>query len=474
MLIHFLAFLIKQFVFIVLICIFFVELVAAKPLVLRIATVASRQDAETILTRMRRDTPLSIGARGIAQVRVLSQKQIEALPRFLKDTIQMLKVGEHTRIIREKEAYSIYQVTTFENYLQASSLYKQGRIREALQSIEKDLIINPDHIRSLTLLGRIFEERGEYRRAVEGYRQLIGFNPDSPFGFQMIGRVYEIEKRWDQAVENYEISLKLDPEQHEILNNLALIYAMHRNQIERGIRLIEKALRLRPNVKKYEATLLKLKEMQVARPSTPQMKRAKRKKSRLAKTDLVKREKIHLAVEEKPTPATIRRQLPVPPANQLKPLEQSSDQENKKRLHEVHSGIGSLRIMSPSLQEKEQKNKIKTLTLLGLMKKNRVSIRAESNDNLQPFRLQILDGTGNLTNAKRLRTNLTKKGIHTETIGVSERGLWKQTILYHKKGYERHAEMLVQAISGSILLRPLTWVAPYDMILVLGKDMITD
>ncbi len=361
-------FTLKVIVLIGLIFFLFMESAVAKPLVVRTVTVASRQDAETILTRMRRDTPLPTGAKGIGQVRVLSQKQVAVLPRFLRDTIRLLKVGEHTRIIRENESYSIYQVTTFENYLQAQSFYEQGKIRGAVQKIEKDLIINPDHIRSLALLGRIFEERGEYDRAAEGYRQLIVFNPGSPFGFQKIGRIHEIEKRWDQAVENYEISLEIDSEQHEVLNNLALIYAVHRNQIERGVRLIKKALRLQPNFKKYQDTLLKLREMKVARSSILETRQAKKKGSNSVKTDLIKNENLHRMVKQKPTSSNLRRELPVPPNEKTESHGQIDKQEKGKRLHEVRLEISTLVVMNPSLQIKKQNNQIKILKLLGLMK----------------------------------------------------------------------------------------------------------
>ncbi len=103
---YFLALSIQFIIFIGLIIHPNFEAVAADRLAVRVVTVVSRKDAETILTRMRRDTPLALGARGVAQVRTLTRKQIDALPQGVRDTMKSLEGGGHTGIIRGELRWS--------------------------------------------------------------------------------------------------------------------------------------------------------------------------------------------------------------------------------------------------------------------------------------------------------------------------------------------------------------------------------
>ena len=510
---YFLALSIQFIVFIGLIIHPNFEAVAADRLAVRVVTVVSRKDAETILTRMRRDTPLALGARGVAQVRTLTRKQIDALPQGVRDTMKSLEGGEHTGIIRGEQAYSIYQATTFDHYREGWALYRKGKTLEAIRKVEKDLIINPDHAQGLVLLGRIFEERGEYRRGVEAYRQLIGFHPNSALGYRMLGRIYEIEKKWNQAAENYEASLELDSRQHDVLNALALIYALRQNQPERGLPLIEKALRLRPNTPEYEDTLAWVrkalkgpKQTRIAKAVKIEKKPApspapKEPKSNSAESRVIKsnpsepktansnakpspargpyafppppvlreREKLRFEAKEWPPPLDVRSQLPVPPVL-MDPPAQDGNGKNGDQLHDVLPERGVLYVMNPSLRVEALKDAGKALRFLGSVKKNEPPGRSGSKGVSRSFRIKILDGTGNLANTQRLRSKLMTKGSNVTTTAVSDKGKWEQTVLYYGKGSEAHAEKVAAAIPGRVLLRPLTWKTSYDIILVLGKD----
>ena len=124
---------------------------------MRVVTVSDRRAAETILSRLAKDAPLAMGARGIAKVRMLSEKEVRALPPEVRNDLADLPLGGHTRIVTDGEAYSIYQRSTFDFYRQAWALHKAGKNIEALRKVERDLILNPDHAKGLALIGRIYE-----------------------------------------------------------------------------------------------------------------------------------------------------------------------------------------------------------------------------------------------------------------------------------------------------------------------------
>ncbi len=239
---------------------FFFSALAAEEAVLRVVTVPVRETAERILSRLESETPLAIGTKGVASVETLSSGQVKRLPPSVQEIVADLLAGKHSGIFRTDLGFSIYQKTTFKFFREAWRHYQNGDGKDALAKVEQHLILNPDHEKGLALIGKLYEDEGQYRRAAEAYQQLIGFHPKDALGYRLIGRVYELEKKWNLAAENYEEALKRDSKQHDVLNNLSLIYANRLGDPQKGISLIERAVKLSPKTPEYLDTLAEIQE----------------------------------------------------------------------------------------------------------------------------------------------------------------------------------------------------------------------
>jgi tetratricopeptide (TPR) repeat protein len=465
----------------------------------RVVTVSDRKAAETILSRLAKDAPLALGARGIARVRTLLEKQVRALPPEVRIDLADLPLGGHTQIVPDGEAYSIYQRSTFDFYRQAWALHKAGKNVKALRKVERDLILNPDHAKGLALIGRIYEQRREYRRASEAYQQLIGFHPNSSLGYRMIGRIFELEKRWDQAIKSYEFGLELNPRQHDVLNNLALLYAARRGDPKKGLSLIEKALALRPKTAGYLDTLAQIRKRLGLKGDlrTAKLKEASKKlkesSNGRAKAGAAKGLKSASSAAGRPARnrkrgAASPKVGPLPPPPRVSPdgwpppkappgfpaspplLVGPKRRKPKPRAAPREKGFfgRELFVMNPALKKEGWGERPSGAEASRFAKAgNGSSAKAAS----APERIQILDGSGDMSAARRVKTLLTSKGFRIARIGKSDKGLWRRTVLYYKKDSERRAEQVAGAIPGRrLLLRPLKWRSVYDIILVVGKD----
>ena len=464
----------------------------------RVVTVSDRRAAETILSRLAKDAPLALGARGIAKVRTLLEKQIRALPSEVRNDLADLPMGGHTRIVTDGEAYSIYQRSTFDFYRQAWALHKAGKNGKALLKVERDLILNPDHAKGLALIGRIYEQRREYRRASEAYQQLIGFHPNSSLGHRMIGRIFELEKRWDKAINSYEFGLELNPRQHDVLNNLALLYAVRRGDPKKGLSLIERALALRPKTAEYLDTLAQIRKKLGLKGDirTAKLKEALNGSAKAGAAEGLKSARSAATPPPSPLPPARngKKEAPSPKTGSLPPPPRvlPDDWPPPKALPGFPASpplmVGPKRrkpkpraaprekplisrqlfVMNPALKKEGWGERPSAAEASQFAKAgNGASAKTASASE----RIQILDGSGNMSNARRVKTLLTSKGFRIARIGKSDKGLWRQTVLYYKKDSARRAEQVAGEIPGRrLILRPLKWRSVYDIILVVGED----
>ena len=313
----------------------------------------------------------------------------------------------------------------------------------------------------------------------------------------MIGRIFELEKRWDKAIKSYEFGLELNPRQHDVLNNLALLYAVRRGDPKKGLSLIERALALRPKTAEYLDTLAQIRKRLGLKGDirTAKLKEALngRAKARAAKG--LKSASSAAAPPPPPPPparngkkeAALPKTGPLPPPPRVSPdgwpppkappgfpaspplMVGPKRRKPKPRAAPREKPFFSreLFVMNPALKKEGWGERPSAAEASRFAKAgNGSSAKAAS----APERIQILDGSGDMSNARRVKTLLTSKGFRIARIGKSDKGLWRRTVLYYKKDSERRAEQVAGAIPGRLLLRPLKWRSVYDIILVVGKD----
>jgi len=133
----------------------------------------------------------------------------------------------------------------------AQNLNLLDRVEEAKALLEKQAAADPSDPKALDALGNLMRGHKRYEEAVGYYSKVIAMikKPEPkhwPY-FYARGTSYERIKKWPQAEADLQKALKLSPNQSLILNYLGYSWVDQGVNLKRGLRLIERAVQLKPD-----------------------------------------------------------------------------------------------------------------------------------------------------------------------------------------------------------------------------------
>jgi tetratricopeptide (TPR) repeat protein len=130
-------------------------------------------------------------------------------------------------------------------YDEGVTLYRQGRLRLALEAFDTVLSENPRHFSALFHKGNTLLKLKRYEEALETFKRASGINPDHPGLWTNIGFALVKLERFRQALEAFERSISLNPVQKNAWEGKdAVLVRMRR--CEEKLKEAEKALERNP------------------------------------------------------------------------------------------------------------------------------------------------------------------------------------------------------------------------------------
>ena len=132
-------------------------------------------------------------------------------------------------------------------YILAKKAYNRIDIPEAISFLKKALRLNPDHIPSLLLYGKILYETGEVDKALEVVNKVLNLQPDNPSALLLAGDIYMKKNQTDKAIPYYEKIQNL-PEVKEKLFNAYKRLGFHlltAEEYEKALNYLEKAQQIK-------------------------------------------------------------------------------------------------------------------------------------------------------------------------------------------------------------------------------------
>lgn len=106
-------------------------------------------------------------------------------------------------------------------------------------------------------LGVTYEKKGELDNALKEYREALR---KLPLAYLYMGNIYFQKNEYDEAESCYKKAIKKDPRNADAYNNLAWLYFIKREKLDKAERLTLKAIELNPSKKEiYMDTLEKIK-----------------------------------------------------------------------------------------------------------------------------------------------------------------------------------------------------------------------
>lgn len=122
---------------------------------------------------------------------------------------------------------------------------------EAIKALEEIVKKDPNDQEAIVALGNVLRARKQYAQAAEVYSQAIDRlkNPTkqnwSLYFYR--GNAYERAKDWPKAEKDLEKALELFPDQPQVLNYLGYSWVDQGLNLDKGLKMIRRAVELRPN-----------------------------------------------------------------------------------------------------------------------------------------------------------------------------------------------------------------------------------
>jgi len=170
--------------------------------------------------------------------------------------VQLARVAE--RLQQPQKAIDYYQKipssspwARFAEFQIGLNLADMKRYDEAVSHLKSVLEEDPSDIRAYLSLGRVYTAQEDFKSAAELYDEAVEvLGPPQPQHWNIYyqrGIAYERLKQWPKAEPNFKEALKLYPDHPQVLNYLGYSWIDMNMNLEEGMRLIKRAVELRPS-----------------------------------------------------------------------------------------------------------------------------------------------------------------------------------------------------------------------------------
>ena len=140
------------------------------------------------------------------------------------------------------------------HYMLGLSESRGGDSKKAETAFEEALRLDPDHMKSLLNLSRMWIENGRFDDAIVKLTRAEEVDPKSAEVHRLLGRAYNGLHKNDEAINAYRLAMTLDPKDAWSMNNLGLIL-LKQEKFDEAATLFAKAVELRKDVPTFHNNL---------------------------------------------------------------------------------------------------------------------------------------------------------------------------------------------------------------------------
>jgi len=139
-------------------------------------------------------------------------------------------------------------------YMLGLSAWKSGDLAKSEQAFEKALSIDPNHVKSLVNVSRVFIEQKRHDDAVDRLSRAAEIDPESTQVYRLLGRSYHTQGKRDEADAAYRRAIELNELDAWSMNNLGLLL-LETQRADEALPLFAKAAELRQEVPAFHNNL---------------------------------------------------------------------------------------------------------------------------------------------------------------------------------------------------------------------------
>lgn len=175
------------------------------------------------------------------QIRKLEEKGKEEGAEKLGEGIEEFNrnEAEEREERREKD-----EMTAYDYWSEGVDFYIEGKYREAIESLNKAIALNPHYDSVYEYRGESYENLKEYDKALDDYNKNCQINPQNSYAYYIRGELYRKLKLYDEALEDFTMSIQLKPRAVSY-ESRGSVYA-EQGDYEKALRDYAEAIKLDP------------------------------------------------------------------------------------------------------------------------------------------------------------------------------------------------------------------------------------
>ena len=131
-------------------------------------------------------------------------------------------------------------------HLLGSLLIQTKNFIMAIQFLNRAILIQPKHAATYNNLGAAFKELGEYKKSITYFQKAIEIQPNYAEAHNNFGMVFEKLGEFQKAVNCYQQAIQINPNYVEAHNNLGIVFEEF-GQFLKAISCYKKAVQINPN-----------------------------------------------------------------------------------------------------------------------------------------------------------------------------------------------------------------------------------
>jgi serine/threonine protein kinase/tetratricopeptide (TPR) repeat protein len=120
-----------------------------------------------------------------------------------------------------------------------------GNVAQAIEAFQKAIQLNPYYWVNQNSLGKAFAFQGDFPKALEAFKQVTVLEPDIVAGYENVGTMYGQQGKYQESIPYYQKALQIQP-YFSAYSNLGTSYFFLK-QYSNAVDMFEKAVALNPN-----------------------------------------------------------------------------------------------------------------------------------------------------------------------------------------------------------------------------------
>jgi Flp pilus assembly protein TadD len=181
-----------------------------------------------------------------------------ARPTAVSGSAAALRIGQLSAGKMNAEPHDLNQIRFNTHFTYGKEFLRAGRYRQALESFDKALELNPEESRALMGRSLALTRLGRYDEAMAAATAIFDFEPDSPYGCNAQAVCYQAMGRMPEARAAFEKSVEFGRDNAGNHYNFAIFWASC-DEAEQCRKYLARALELEPKLNVIAATDIDLK-----------------------------------------------------------------------------------------------------------------------------------------------------------------------------------------------------------------------